>query len=75
MDIDIIKKYSDWAERGYHEPLTCPYHAYHRLIPVQGLEDLTLVCPRDDYSRTVGLKELSELKQKSEVAEFLWKMR
>lgn len=74
MNAEVIKEYQKWADREYVTGLTCKNHSYHRLLPVQTGGTVTLLCPREDYSREVGKAEFLALERKVKMAEALWKL-
>lgn len=73
MNVETIKQYQLWATRGYVTALTCKNHPYHSLVPVQKADTILLVCPRNDYTKELGLADYLAIKRKVEMAELLWK--
>lgn len=75
MNIETIRDYQRWAQRGYVIALTCKNHEFHDLLPFYGPDGVFLTCPRGDYRKDIGQAEYLSIKRKVEMAEMLWRLR
>jgi len=71
MQLEVIKEYQRWADRGYVQPLICYVHELN-LIPTLTIEGIVLECPKLCSRRILGGAEYKQLIEKTKMSILLF---